>query len=151
MATARRPRARKLRPPREQALQKSVEDYLECEKQYLWFMRTNPGDRIIEGKRRSYRIRGAPTGTADVIGCVLGGSFFGIELKRTEKDKPGPKQIEWAIRIRRLGGTVIKASSVREVRDFIQSLKAKGRVLLAQNPAVTSQTETTRKAAECML
>lgn len=82
-------------------------------------------DRIESGGvSRKMRGRGAPTGTADFVGVVLGGRHLEIELKRPKKSHSSPEQIARRDKIRRMGGVSEECRTVAEVHDAIE--KARG-------------------------
>jgi hypothetical protein len=103
-----------------QALQSAVEGYL-AKRRDVWFMRVNPGTRPLERAGRKWWIRGAPLGTADIVGCLEGGWFFGIELK-SGKGKRTLVQKAWAARMEALGAMVCEARSVAEVKAFLDAI-----------------------------
>jgi hypothetical protein len=107
----------------EQALQRAVEQYLGTRRD-LWFTRVNPGDRMIVVGSQKRRIRGAPAGTADILGCASGGRFFGIELK-SPSGRLTDSQLRWRAQIEAIGGAVVTARAVAEVRAFIDTIVGK--------------------------
>lgn len=62
---------------------------------------------------------GAP-GWPDIIGCLPGGRFFGIEVKRPG-EKPSPIQQQRANQITAAGGLMILAMSVEDVAEGIKN------------------------------
>ena len=46
-----------------------------------WAMRVNSGTQVIKGELGTRVFRGAPKGTADVIGCLSNGRFIAVECK----------------------------------------------------------------------
>jgi hypothetical protein len=105
----------------ERDLQRAVEQYLAARRD-IWWMRVNPGDRMIGGRM----IRGAPTGTADLIGCGPSGRFWAVELKTT-KGRLTDAQTAFLARVESIGGATVVARSVGDVARFLDGLREKAK------------------------
>ena len=75
-----------------------------------------------------YKIHGGDlyqeTGIPDLL-CCWHGLFFGIEVKDPD-GKPSAIQLAQGVRIKNAGGHFIIATSVQDVKDYIQDLQKRG-------------------------
>jgi hypothetical protein len=106
-------------PNAESALTRSILAALSLVKG-LEIWRVNSG-KVRMGAEGGRLIALAPTGTADLIGC-LDGRFIGLEVK-TPAGRVTPAQVAWAERIRGVGGFVATVRSVDEAVAAVSRAK----------------------------
>lgn len=101
----------------ESDVQRAILDWLAWHGILAW--RTNSGAHIFEdssGRRRMFR--GAPAGTADIIGILPGGRFLAIECK-TAQGRLRPAQKEFIDQVNELGGLAFVARNIEDVEERI--------------------------------
>ncbi len=74
---------------------------LAVQKRVMAWFDSLPGAKAIKITVDGY----VPTGTPDVLACV-NGQMFAIELKRSESEKPEPRQVYELMRWKRSGAIV---------------------------------------------
>lgn len=98
----------------EAAIQKAICEYLTAKR--IVFSVTDSSLYFDNGKpRRKVKVDGFP----DITVVAPGGKFLGIEVK-SHSGKVRPAQAEMHERIRKAGGAVIVARSVRDVEDWLK-------------------------------
>jgi hypothetical protein len=104
----------------ETALTRSILDALALVRGWVLVMRANSGRVRTE---RGGLVQLAPTGTADILGCLApGGRLIGLEVK-TPTGRVTPAQVAWAERIRNVGGFVATVRSVPEALAAVSRAK----------------------------
>lgn len=111
LSSARKPR--EAPGAKEKDVARAVAAYLAAAGIFCW--RTNSGTQFVAGRK----IQLAPAGTADLIGCLPGGRFLGVELKRPVGGRLSPAQKAWIDAVNRLGGLAFVASSVGAVYEAL--------------------------------
>jgi len=81
-------------------------------------VRINSGAIVIPNEKSRRLYRGAPAGTADILGCLPGGRFFALEAKRPGK-KATPKQAAFLESVRAAGGIAGVACSIEEAAGLL--------------------------------
>lgn len=82
-------------------------------------IRVNAGLTVFKADSGSRRvIRGAAPGTSDIIACLPGGAFLGVECK-IGKNKPTAAQSTFAHEINELGGRCVTAYSIDDVQKAL--------------------------------
>lgn len=66
----------------EARIQAEIVHWLRCQGAIV--IRVNSGKFCIRDRHGSRVVMGAPAGTADIIGCLPGGRFIAIEVKRPD-------------------------------------------------------------------
>lgn len=92
-------------------LLRAAEDYLKRRGGDVWFTRINSG--------RIGKVRGAKRGTADILACVRGGRFLGLELKAA-RGKSNADQLEFREFINKLGGSAVEVRTVADVHAAVE-------------------------------
>ena len=103
----------------ESEISRTIRDYLELHGCLM--VRVNSGAIMLgdpdTGKKRMYR--GAEKGTSDLLGCLPGGKFLAVEVKRPGK-KPTDAQREFLGRVIDAGGIGIVATSIEDVEGLFE-------------------------------
>lgn len=99
--------------PLEKDIQKSILQYLDAIGVFAWRNNTGGGFNTNPNGKK-YFIKFSTKGAPDILGCLKGGAFLAIEVKR-----PGgvatKNQLEFLATVSRLGGLAFIATSVDEV------------------------------------
>lgn len=101
----------------EAGIQKAILDYLHYRKIFAW--RTNSGVAWQHSKDKSYPIRLAPKGTADIIGVLPNGRFLAIEVKK-KGNGPTEDQFNFLLAINNTGGLAFTAYSIDDVQTQLR-------------------------------
>lgn len=76
--------------------------------------------------RPAARGRFSARGTSDIL-MLLDGIFFAFEVKRSEKEKPSDKQLEFIEHTRRMGGCAHVVWDLKQVAEIVdKALKKSG-------------------------
>ena len=111
-----RKRARVLRAePSEQAIQRSILDYLRFKKIMAW---KNPTTGVFDPTTRRFRRGVGPVGAADIFGLLPGGRFLAIEVKRPG-GRIAPHQASWLAQVHAQGALTLVAYSLADVEKMI--------------------------------
>lgn len=108
----------------ERDIQRAILEFLALHRIPAW--RTNAGLTRIPGTAttKARVIRGAPVGTADIIGLLPpAGTFLGIEVKAPQ-GKVTAAQQAWLERIQEAGGCAIVARSTSDVARALARWRA---------------------------
>jgi hypothetical protein len=119
MAGVKKPTLKRLPPPKEQVLVKSVLQWLRFRGWFAW--RQNQGVAMLPGRGgrlQPVRFAGVP-GISDVIGVAPDGRFVAIECKRRPR-KPTPDQLDFLAKIAASGGI---AGVVYDLADLDRILR----------------------------
>ena len=84
----------------------------------IWAWRTNSGTIVGSHKGKDWVVRGAPSGTPDIL-LVLNGRLCGLEVK-TEDGKLRASQQRWADKARKNGVGYGVARSVSEALAIVE-------------------------------
>lgn len=103
-------------PTGEKVILKGAIDLLTLRGYCVW--RMNAGSIPYRG----YRIKLAPTGTADVIGLTPWGRFLAIETKAPGQ-KPRPSQVAFLSEVRSAGGVAVWIDDLRTLERVLQRLQ----------------------------
>ena len=103
----------------ESRLVTTILEYLAWLRVTAW--RMNSGTIVIDNPGTKRRVvRGAPAGTADIVGIAPGGRFLAIECK-IGRNKPTEAQSEFLRMVEEAGGIAILAYSVDDVTAGLQA------------------------------
>ena len=106
---------------KESNILKSVLEWLQWQGVFCW--RNNSGNSFIQDKYGNTRmIKFGVAGSPDILCCLKGGLFCGIEIKCLKKQLT-PDQLDFSLKVNKNGGLYILARSIEDVeeqlKDFI--------------------------------
>lgn len=103
-----------IRKPSETDIVRQCLDLLRLYQILAW--RNNTG-ALRDARRRLVHF-GEP-GSADILGCLPGGRFLSVEVKRG-KNRPTTLQLEWARVVRQAGGLALVVWSSQELEEALR-------------------------------
>lgn len=78
----------------------------------------------VPNKNGTYRPAGrgrfSAVGTSDIL-MLIDGVFFAFEVKRSEKEKPSDKQLEFIEHVRRMGGCAHVVWDLKQVAEIVDT------------------------------
>jgi len=115
---------RKKPKSKEAPVQKAIKQYLEL--RGCRVLRTNAGKSFIRNPAGEITraVQMAPTGTADLNGCLPWGQFFALEIK-APGNEPTEAQWDYLREIAAIGGHAGWADSIEAAEKFFDKGKAK--------------------------
>lgn len=103
---------------KETQIQNTILEYLKWKKIYCWRNNNTPIYDPV-GKRFRRMPKGSIKGVSDILGILLDGRFFAIEVKVKGK-YPSKEQKEFMKSINKNGGVAFVARSLEDVRNYLK-------------------------------
>lgn len=117
------PKAEGVMKVSEANVQKAITDFLDAKK--VFWMRCNAGDRLMQSKGKTYRIKGHEKGTADLLVLLKTRPEMWPQPVWIEVKRPGGKQSAeqkaFAWKMIEHGCTYLLVDSVDQVIDWFRS------------------------------
>lgn len=96
----------------------------QIQRSILGFLALQPDVDVVRVNSGGYRgrMRGAPKGTADILGVGPRGRFVAIEVKDDDGELTA-EQLKYLLRVKALGGEAIEARSIEDVRVMLERMR----------------------------